>query len=64
MHLPRRPWNDIRTFVDDVSQTVPAKWPVMKMIKAADVLKTEALKDGLIISTKTVVLLSIKPERG
>ena len=61
-HLPRRPWNDIRTFVDDVSQTVRAKWPVMKMVRAAQVLKTQALSDGLIISTKTVVLASDQKE--
>ena len=39
MHITRKPWNEIRTFVDDVSQTVRAKWPVMKMIKAAKILE-------------------------
>ena len=58
MHIASKPWNDIQSFVDDVSQTVRAKWPVMPVMtlaKAAKNLKTRALADGLVISIKIVV---------
>ena len=53
-------WNDIRTFVDDVSQTVRSMQPITKLVQAARVLIQKAKHNHLIISPKTVVLASKK----
>ena len=53
-------WNDIRTFVDDVSQTVRSMQPITKLMQAARVLIQRAKHNHLIISPKTVVLASKK----
>ena len=42
--ITQRPWNDVRTFVDDVSHTVRARWHVGKHIKAAGILNKFAEK--------------------
>ena len=55
-YLTGEPWNSIRTFVDDVSHTVRAKQPILKIMLAAGIILRESRKAGLIVSTKTVVL--------
>ena len=51
-------WNDIRTLVDDISQTVRSVQPISKLVQAARILVRRARRDRLIISPKTAVLAS------
>ena len=58
--LPIGAWNDIRSFVDDVSQTVRAKMPANKMMSSATIFARLATGNDLRINPKTVVLASKK----